>query len=242
MTPPEAQHTKVLAWDLPMRFFHLGFAACCTAALAIAFFADKESAIFPYHMLLGITACFFLVVRIVLGVAGGPRNGLKELFFSPLETARYFAGVFTGRAQRYAAHNPGTAAAALGMFAVTALLAFTGIKNTTDESFGEPHEVLAYALVALVAAHLLGLAIHTLRHRENIGFAMVSGRKVAPASTALETSRPVFAVVLAVASAAWIWALFASYDRATGFAKVPLLGQSLYLGEPEEEGEHEGHD
>lgn len=221
-----------------MRLFHLGFAFSCSAALAIAFFADKESPIFPYHMLFGITACFFVVVRIVLGIAGGPHNGLKELFFSPIETARYFFGVFTGRAKRYAVHNPGTAAAALGMFAVTGLLAFTGIKNTTDEQFGEPHEIMAYALVALVAAHLLGLAIHTFRYRENIGLAMLTGRKFAPASSALASSRPAFAAVLALASAAWIWALFASYNRATGFAKVPLIGQSLYLGEPEEE---EGH-
>lgn len=227
---------KVLVWDLPMRFFHFGFAFCCTAALAIAFLTDGHSPLFRYHMLFGVAACFFVVLRLAIGLLGG-RNSLRELLFSPVEAMRYFAGVLTGTAKRYAVHNPGTALAALGMFAVTGLLAFTGSQNATDESFKEPHEILAYVLGALVAAHLLGIAIHTLRHRENISAAMATGRKVAPGSPNLTSSRPLLATVLALVSAAWIWALFASFNPSKGTATVPMLGKTLDLGESGEGGD-----
>jgi cytochrome b len=43
------------------------------------------------------------------------------------------------------------------------------------------HDVLGNGLLVLVLAHLGGVVLASLRHRENLVAAMISGRKRAPA-------------------------------------------------------------
>ncbi len=231
---------RVLVWDLPVRVFHLALAACCAGALAIALLSEEDSPLFRFHMLLGLAACFLLLVRLVLGVIGSRHNRLRALLFSPRETVRYGWGVFTGRADRYFIHNPGTAAVAVAILFLIPLLLVSGIEPTR-RVFGELHGVLAYALLALVLGHLAGLVIHTIRYRENLALAMLSGRKQAPPEAALESAHPVAGALVLLACLGWIGGLFLNYAPDRGTVTIPLLGSSLSLGEGEgrEEGRHE---
>jgi cytochrome b len=113
---------KIMIWDVPIRVFHWAFAFCSVGALAIALCADDDGTVFFLHMLLGISACFFLVVRLALAVFGCRHNRFKAMFFSPRETLRYMGGIITGTAPRYIVHNPGTSAAAIGMFLLVPFL------------------------------------------------------------------------------------------------------------------------
>ena len=195
---------KIIVWDLPIRLFHLIFAGSLTASLAIGFLVDDDSSLFQFHMLFGLVAAAALVLRLILGLFGSRHNRFTALPLNPVEAVRYFTGVITGSARRFIGHNPGTAIAALVMFALVPLLIASGIGWLDDDL----HEGLAIALLVVVGAHLAGIIWHTMRHREPIALSMVTGRKDGPEGEGLKSSHPVWATAMFAAGVAWIAALF----------------------------------
>jgi cytochrome b len=227
----------IIIWDVPIRIFHWAFAFCCIGALAVASFSDEDSAIFSLHILMGIAACFFLVLRLVLGVFGCRHNRFKAMFFSPVETLRYMIGIITGAAPRYIVHNPGTSAAAMGMFLLVPLLFWTG-HVSAGEGGKDIHEFLAHILLALIVAHLAGMAIHTFRHRENVALSMITGLKQGPAEQGLRSSHPVIGVILLVVSVLSMISLFAGYNAAKRTVTVPLFGHTIQMVEDQQNLHH----
>ncbi len=228
----------IMVWDLPIRVFHIGFALCCAGSLAIALFVDDESRLFPWHMLLGIAACFLLVVRIALGLFGSRHNRLKAMLFSPMETFRYVSGALTGKLVRYPIHNPGTSAAAIGMFILVPLLIWTGLASS-GEAAERLHELLAYALLGLIIAHLAGLIIHSVQSRDNVAISMATGKKRGPRELSLRSSNPVPGVAVMLVCFVWIFSLFSSYSAANGTVTLPVLGSTIPLGQNDREPEHD---
>ncbi len=218
---------KIIVWDLPIRLFHLIFAGSLTASLAIGFLVDDDSSLFQFHMLFGLVAAASLVLRLILGLFGSRHNRFTALPLSRIEAVRYFTGVITGSARRFIGHNPGTAIAALVMFALVPLLIASGI-GWLDVDL---HEGLAIALLVVVGAHLAGIIWHTVRHREPIALSMVTGRKDGPEGEGLKSSHPAWATAMFAASVAWIAALFANHDAKAATVKLPVIGSVLHLGE-----------
>ena len=93
------------------------------------------------------------------------------------------------------------------------------------------------AMVALVIVHVLGVAIHTVRYRENITASMVHGSKEADPSAAIPSSQPFVAALLLLLVGSWTLGLLSNYDAATRSTTVPILGTTLQLGEVEDESE-----
>jgi cytochrome b len=221
---------KILVWDLSVRLFHWTFAASLLAALGFAFFADKHGALFRWHMVAGIVAVFLLVLRIVMGVVGSRYARFTRFPLRPVEVARYFPRALTGDAPRYVGHNPGCALAALAMFFLVLVLFATGLNGSRDP-WEDLHGALAYALLAVIGAHLVGLIWHAVRHRENVVAPMISGRKEGRPEDGLASSHPVWAAGLVVVATAWIGGLLANYDAATSRIHLPLTGATIQLGE-----------
>ena len=228
---------KIIVWDLPMRLFHLAFAGSLTVSLAIGFLVDDDSLLFQYHMIFGLIAAFTLVIRLLLGIVGSRHNRFTSMPLRPTEVVGYAIGVFTGKARRYIAHNPGGAIAAILMFALVPLLVASGI-GWLDE---ELHEGLAIALLVVVCAHIAGIIWHSIRHREMIAMSMVTGRKEGPEVEGLKSAHPMAAGAIFIAGAAWIAALFSSHDNRADTVKIPLVGKTLHLGENEQEDEEQEH-
>lgn len=215
-----------------MRLFHWTFAGSLSGALAIGFLVDDDSPLFQLHMLLGLVAAFALAWRLVIGVAGSRYNRFSALPLAPREVAAYLVGSIVGGAKRYIGHNPGAALASLAMFTLVPLSIASGAGWLGG--FGEEiHEGLAIALLVAIGAHLVGIAWHTIRHKEAIALSMVTGMKDGPEAEGLKTARPVWALTILFGGGAWVAALFANHDAAAGIVKLPLIGAVISLGKNE---------
>ncbi|MBK7777845.1 MAG: cytochrome b/b6 domain-containing protein [Sandaracinaceae bacterium] len=133
-------------------------------------------------------------------------------------------------------HNPGSSVAIWAMLGLTLGLGVSGALMSSNEALEEVHEVLAYALLAVVVTHVAGVTWHTLRHRENITASMVSGYKEGEPEAAIPSVHPLAAAVFLVLTAAWAGLLVQGYDAATRTVTLPLVGARLQLGEGPEGG------
>ena len=232
--------SRIRVWDLAVRIFHWAFALCVITALAIALTVDDDSPLFRAHMLAGLSAGFMLVVRIIVALVGGKFSRLTGLFFSPVETVRYLAGAVSGSARRYTGHNPGTAIAALGMFLLVVLLVVSGL-TMSSEVAEDAHKIFAYLMIGLIGAHLLGIVLHTVRHREMIGLSMITGWKQGEEGAGLARAGTPAGLVILVLVVLWFFGLSSSFDFTTGKLRIPLTGQTVTLGgESEQPGEPQG--
>ena len=233
----------ILVWDIPARLFHWAFAASLTAAIGIGFLVDEDSPLFQLHMIFGIVALFLLLIRVIMGLAGSRYSRFSSFPVHPREVAGYMISAAVSKTKRHAGNNPGSALAAVIMFLLVPALFISGI-GYGGEEVGELHEAFAWALLVVVVLHLAGLAWHTIRHRENISLAMVTGRKEGKEEDAISSSHAVWGVVITILAGAWITALFAAHDARTATVKVPGIGATLRLGENEadEGGRERDHD
>ncbi len=225
---------RVLIWDLPTRLFHGLFAIGFSIAALLALGFGEESRFFPYHAIIGLTLALMVIIRVLWGLIGSRYARFRSFLFKPADVAVYLSGVLTGRGGRHAGHNPGSAYAILAMLVVMLGLAITGIMmGTGNESVEEVHELLAYAMLALVGAHILGVIVHTVRYQDNITASMIHGRKTVDEQSGIRSARPVVAAVFLFICVGWIGALIRSYDPGTQSTWLPLVGMRLTLGEAE---------
>lgn len=231
--------TKILVWDIPARLFHVAFAASLTAAIGIGFLVDDEQPLFQLHMIFGIVALFLLLIRLIMGIVGSRYSRFSSLPLHPREVAGYLISAVVSKTKRYAGNSPGSALAAVLMLLLVPALFISGMGYGGDE-VGELHEAFAWALLAVAVLHLAGLAWHTIRHRENISLAMVTGKKEGEVEDAISSSHAVWGVVIIMLAGAWIAALFSAHDSRTATVKVPGSGVILRFGVNESaEGGHE---
>ncbi len=224
--------TKILVWDLPARIFHWAFAASLTAAIGIGFLVDEDSPLFQLHMIFGIIALFLLLIRVIMGFVGSRYSRFSSFPVHPREVAGYMIRAMVSKTKRYAGNNPGSALAAVLMFLLVPALFISGSGYGGGE-VGELHETFAWALLMVVLMHLAGLAWHTIRHRENISLAMVTGKKEGEVLDSIPSSHAIWGAVIAILASAWIVALFAGHDARTATVKIPGIGVTLQLGENE---------
>lgn len=229
---------RVMIWDLPTRLFHWLFAGGFLAAAFIALVVGEHSAAFPYHSIIGLTLALMVTLRLVWGVAGTRYARFRSFLFMPDKVVAYAAGVFTGKGPRHIGHNPGSAYAIFTMLALMLALAVTGVMmGRGNESVEELHEYFAYAMLAVIAAHVVGVVVHSVRHRENIVASMVHGHKAAEADDAIRSSRPLVAIAFLAVTGLWAAGLLRNYDATAQTTTLPLLGTALQLGEGEDEAE-----
>lgn len=236
LSPPAEERASILVWDLPVRLFHVAFAASLLGAFTIGQLADDDSAVFPVHMLLGGTLVGMVLLRILWGVVGSRYARFRSFVFGPGEVLAYLRGALTGEGKRYVGHNPGASLAIFALLALTLGLGVTGaLMAQGGELMEELHELLAYSAVAVVGIHVAGVAWHSLRFRENLPLSMLHGRKLGAPEQGLQSAHPVAAVLFVVLTAAWAGALARGYDASTSQVTLPGVGLTLQLGE----GEHE---
>ncbi len=227
---------RILVYDIPTRLFHWLLAIGFMSALGIAQFADEHGGLFPYHTIIGLVLGMMLILRIVWGLIGTRYARFGSFLFGPSAVIGYFKGVLAGNGRRYVGHNPGSSYAILAMLAMTLVVVASGmLMSAGGEAMEEVHSVSSYVLLALVAVHLAGVLVHTIRHRENISASIVTGTKEGESGDAINSAKPLTAIAFMLLTALWAGGLIRNYNSHTQQTMLPLLGVTVELSESEHE-------
>lgn len=237
-----------LVHDLPTRLFHWLFAGTFITAFAIANVAEHSTA-FPLHMLAGMLLGALVLFRLLWGLFGTRYARFDSFALRPAQLVEYLHAIFTGGGRRWTGHNPASSWAALLMLGLGAGLAITGLLmvNGGREAYEDVHELLANSFLAVVIAHVTGVIVHSLRHRDAFVKSMLDGRKAGDSESPADVrARPIAAAALTAVIVAFGAYLLRGYDATSGtlsgFGTTLQLGESAGEGQQEHSEEHEDDD
>ncbi|MCB9994687.1 MAG: cytochrome b/b6 domain-containing protein [Hyphomicrobiaceae bacterium] len=177
--PATTTDDRVPVWDPAVRLFHWSL----VSSVAIAWFtANKLEAL---HYWAGYAAAALIAFRLAWGIIGTHYARFHQFVRPPATILTYLKSILTGREARYLGHNPAGGAMILALILMLAATATTGWLMTTDAFWGSIlmqrlHDLAANLLVLLVFIHIGGVVVASLRHKENLVGAMLSGRKRRP--------------------------------------------------------------
>jgi len=176
----------VKVWDLPLRIFHW----LLVAGFFIAYLTEDE--LLTVHVWAGYLVAGLLVFRLIWGFAGNEYARFSSFLCSPAQSLAYFKDLVALRTKRYIGHNPAGAAMIVLLLVSLLMTVITGfavygadqaagplasIGSGNEKMWEEVHEFFANFTLLLVAAHVIGVAIESYIHRENLARAMVHGYK-----------------------------------------------------------------
>jgi len=167
---------EIKVWDLLVRLLHWSLVA---AVLGAWLTRDGED---PRHLQLGYIALAVVAMRVVWGFIGSRHARFADFVRSPRVTITYLQEVITRREPRHIGHNPLGGWMIVMLLATVAAICVTGWLYTTDAYWGvawvgELHEGLTDVLIVLVMLHVLGVVFTSIRQRENLVKAMLTGKK-----------------------------------------------------------------
>lgn len=170
---------KILVWDRFVRLFHWTL----VASFATAYFSTEH--IGWVHKGAGYLALGLVVARAVWGfIAPSPYARFASFVPTPRRLLAYLGLLVRGREPRHLGHNPAGAVMILALMTATLTIGVTGFLMTTDAFWG--NELVETLHVTTVDLTLIAICLHvgangyeSLKHRENMFKAMLTGTKQA---------------------------------------------------------------
>ena len=215
----------VKVWDWPVRVFHWLAVACFAGAWLTA----ESERLHLVHITLGYTLGGLVAFRVLWGLLDTGHARFANFVRSPAAAWRYVTSLMGERPLHYTGHNPAGALAIVALLGLIALTVGLGWASETERLPGwldEGHELAANALMALVVVHLVGVAVGSLRHRENLPRAMLTGLKRGLPGEGIRRQHGwLGALVLICALGFWAWQWHsAPVSPAQGGAEAHGLG------------------
>ncbi|MFV2058537.1 MAG: cytochrome b/b6 domain-containing protein, partial [Thiohalomonadales bacterium] len=189
MKQAERRVLPIVIWDLPTRLFHWLF----VAGFTIAWITHDDNRFLYLHVFSGYLFLGLLLFRLVWGVIGTHFARFVSFAHDWKSVSVYLISLLNGSSMRYIGHNPAGGWAIFLMLLLALVVSITGVLTLGGEEGHGPlagyihygvgiiardiHEVSAWALLAVVVAHLGGVIVESVLHRENLIWAMISGRK-----------------------------------------------------------------
>ena len=223
MPKPPARLLAVRVWDLPTRLFHWVLALTVAGSFASAYVGGNAMA---WHFRCGYVVFTLLIFRLLWGLVGGRWSRFGRFIYAPGTLWRYLRGRQRADEHLDVGHSP---LGGLSVFALLLLLAAqvaTGLVADDEIAATGPlnrfvghalagratfwhADVGQWALLALVALHLLAIAYYRWRKRLKLVRAMLVGDKMLPPGTpaSLDSggTRIVALVLLAACAALVSW-------------------------------------
>jgi cytochrome b len=163
-------------WDLGVRVFHW---TLLVSVLACWFTPNVFK---TAHNIAGYMVLGLLLFRLIWGILGTRYAQFRNFVKSPRIIACYFREFLKGQAPRYLGHNPAGGAMIVLMLVALTITSISGYLSLTQRFFGvawveDAHFYSAYLVMAFAALHVMGVALTSFLHRENLVRSMFTGRK-----------------------------------------------------------------
>jgi hypothetical protein len=145
------------------------------------------------------------------------------------------------KTKRYLGHNPASSYAAIAMYIFTLGLAVTGIlmsKGLYKHQAEDLHELFAKGFLITAIAHIVGIGIHHIKHRDRLIYSMIDGEKQKVAGAdGISSTKPFVAIIFIGLLVTFVLYLNHQFDSKNG--SLQLFGTSLQLGENDNNDKHE---
>ncbi|MDE2182222.1 MAG: cytochrome b/b6 domain-containing protein [Alphaproteobacteria bacterium] len=170
--PPQ----RIMIWDIVVRVFHWTVVAGVTANLFLA-----EGSKHAHHRI-GYLVLVAVAVRLVWGLVGTRHARFSDFVPRPARLWSYAKALLARREPRYVGHNPAGAVMMIALIVLLAVCGVTGWMQTLDAFWGVPwvqdlHEAAANIIMVLAGLHIFAAVRESVRHRENLIWSMITGRK-----------------------------------------------------------------
>ncbi|MDI1232001.1 MAG: cytochrome b/b6 domain-containing protein [Methylobacter sp.] len=176
----------IKVWDLPLRIFHW----LLVAGFFIAYLTEDD--LLTVHVWAGYLVSGLLVFRLIWGFIGNDYARFSNFLCSPAKSIAYLKDLITLKTQRYLGHNPAGAAMIVLLLVSLLMTVITGfavygadqaagplaaIGSANEKMWEEVHEFFANFTLILVVVHVIGVAVESYIHHENLVRAMLHGFK-----------------------------------------------------------------
>ena len=224
LAPAPSSLQSVPVWDSAVRAFHWSLVLAIALAAITGYLLGVPW--LALHIAGGVAALVLVLFRLIWGFAGSTHSRFASFLPRPAEVIDHLKGLAHRHHEPHAGHNP---LGALMVFALLAMVLVLGVSGlgvlggmlkqgplkavlTFDmaRNLRGFHETGAALLLFMVAGHVAGVVYESLRARDNLARAMVTGSK-ALSETALAAphnqiaprpSRPFTALALSLGAAA----------------------------------------
>ena len=205
---------RIRVWDLPLRIFHWALVLAVATAIVAAELGGDWMAL---HGQAGLSIVGLVVFRVVWGFMGSTHARFFQSAPTPSRLKAYWQGRWNG-----VGHNPLGALSVFALLGLLAVQAGTGLFSNDDIAFSGPlsawvdealasrltglHKQLANVLFALLALHVLAIAVYVRVKKRQLIKPMLTGWKegaVDDGEPARKGGGPVaFVVAMTIAMAA----------------------------------------
>lgn len=190
-----SERTGIRVWDPLVRIFHWTL----VLAFSTAYLTEGEPE--WLHTLAGYLIAGLIVFRVIWGFIGSEHARFGDFVRSPRAVWAYLKDNLAGRARRFVGHNPAGGLMVVALLISLTLTALSGMtllaaaegegplagwlvaaapgghESALAEGVEEVHGFFANFTLLLVFVHVPGVVVESLRHRENLPRAMVTGVK-----------------------------------------------------------------
>ncbi len=173
---PARSAALVPVWDLPLRLLHWATALC----VLVAWFTPNTYD--TMHRSAGYAVLVLLPVRLVWGFIGTRHSRFRNPLRVCRVLPRYLLDMARGRSRRYLGLNPAGSAISMAMLVLLVISGVSGWMQVTLRFFGvawvqDTHTYASDAVMVLVLVHVVGVVLMSIRQRENLVRAMITGWK-----------------------------------------------------------------
>lgn len=168
---------RVLVWDWPLRAWHWAL----VVFVLVAWFTPSKYD--GRHRFAGYVVIGLLVFRLGWGFLGTRYSRFRAVHARLRAAPAYVWGLRYGKSGRYMGLNPAGAAMMVALLSLLTISTITGAMQVTVRFLGvwwveDTHTYSSDAVMILVVLHVIGTILMSVVQRENLIWAMFTGRKL----------------------------------------------------------------